>query len=130
MPPRPSEFALEALGTLTAANLYQTHLNIGLLADALEVDLYELAQAQEMLQLIGGLLAASDKQLETLAGQPLDPEDKKGLERARQIHTLLREQIQELQAYWKSNEKEAAARFHRAREKSWVAVKAMLNLKD
>src|SRR5262249_11435189 len=135
LPPAPaapaiSEVALEVLGALTAAQLYQAQLNIGLLADAVEEGVYEMAEAKDMLQTIVGLLTSVEKQLDRLADQGLKEDDKKSMEQARQVLLLLRTQTQELQEYWKTNEKERATRFHKAREEAWKHIKSLLNLKE
>jgi len=60
----------------------------------------------------------------------LKEDDKKSMEQARQVLLLLRTQTQELQEYWKTNEKERATRFHKAREEAWKNIKTLLNLKE
>ncbi|MBI1916560.1 MAG: hypothetical protein HYS12_17765 [Planctomycetes bacterium] len=134
-PPAPaapslSDSALEVLGVLSAAQLYQAHLNIGLLADAVEEGVYEVPEAKDLLRTIAGLLATVEKQFDRLAGEGIKEDDRKSIEQARQILGQLRTQTQQLQEYWKTNDKEHVTRFHKAREEAWRSIKTLLNLKE
>jgi len=128
--PAMSETALEVLGALAAAQLYQTHLNIGLLADAVEEGVYKTDDARDMLRTIVGLLSTVEKQFDRLAAEGLKEDDKKSMEEARQVLALLRTQTQELQDYWKTDDKDHAARFHKAREEAWKSIKSLVNPPD
>jgi len=128
--PAVSETALEVLGALTAAQLYQTHLNIGLLADAVEEGVYKLDEAKDMIHTIAGLLSTTEKQFDRLAGEGLKEDDKKSMEEARQVLALLRTQSKELEDYWKTNDKDHVARFHKAREEAWKNIKSMVSPED
>jgi hypothetical protein len=125
-----AERLLEALGGMTAAHLYQTYLNIGLLADSAESEVYTTAEARKLLETLTSLLGTVDRQLSKIAEQDLRPEDRKPLERTRQIVTLLRTQSNELKAYWDTGDKEHTARFHKAREEAWVGIRELLGLPD
>src|SRR5262245_49106292 len=77
-PPEASKSAdrlVEALGGLTAAHLYQAHLNIGLLADSVESRVYTLAEAKKLLETLTSLLDTVDRQLTRVGEQELKPED-------------------------------------------------------
>lgn len=121
---------IETLGNLTASHLYQTYLNVGLLADAVEGETYEVADATKMLATIEGLTAAVAEQLAQLARQDVDGEDSKLVEQARRITTLLQTQAKELKSYWQTNDKDHAARFHKARQEAWTGIKSLLNIKE
>lgn len=129
LPPMP-EVVVEALGGLTAAHLYQTYLNIGLLADAVEGEVYETAAAKKMLATVAGLTAAVEVQLAVMGKLPLKDDEKITVEQARQITTLLSAQARELRAYWDTGEKEHTARFHKARQEAWAGIKSLLNLRE
>jgi hypothetical protein len=128
--PLVSETALEVLGALTAAQLHQTHLNIGLLADAVEEGVYKPDEAKDMIHTIAGLLSTVEKQFDRLAGEGLKEDDKKSMEEARQVLALLRTQSKELEDYWKTNDKDHVARFHKAREEAWKSIKSMVSPED
>lgn len=114
---------LEALGGLTAVNLYQTYLSIGLLADGTESDVYSTPEAKQLMTTLMSFVETMDRQLARVAEQDLKPEDKKLLDRARQIAALYRVQAKELTAYWDTGDKEHTARFHKAREDAWLGLK-------
>jgi hypothetical protein len=127
--PRPAnERMLETLGGLSAAHLYQTYLNIGLLADAVEKETYSQAQALEMLTTVVGLMTTVDRQLDRLAKNELGAEDQRDVERMRSLTALLRVQIVALRAYWSTGSAQQAARYHEAREKAWQGLSEVLGL--
>ena len=127
--PRPAnERTLEALGSLSASHLYQSYLNIGMLADAVEHETYTLSQAQEMLTTVVGLMDIVDRQLDRLAKTELGADDRRDVERIRLLSALLRVQVAALRAYWRTHEAQQAARYHEAREKSWKGLSEVLGL--
>jgi hypothetical protein len=130
LPAPPQEMLLEALGGLTAAHLYQTYLNIGLLADGVEGEIYTPADARKLLATVIGLMDTVDKQLARLPEESLKAEERKALLRIRSLSVLLRTQIKEVRTYWETNDKEHAKRFHKAREEAWTGLKELLDLKD
>src|SRR5207249_10145257 len=85
------EAVAEALGGLTATHLYQTYLNIGLLADAVEGEVYSAAEARKLLATVMDLVDAVERQLGKVSAD-LKDEDEKTLERTRQLTALLRAQ--------------------------------------
>jgi hypothetical protein len=117
---------LQTLGGLTAAHLYQTYLNIGFLADAWENDVYEAAEAKDLLAKLTALMDKVDQQLAELARAGLDEDDQKALQRTRELAGLLREQAKELKAYWETSNKEHAAKYHKIREKVWAGITEVL----
>jgi hypothetical protein len=128
-PPHASnERLLETLGGLSAAHLYQSYLNIGMLADAVEKETYTQSQAEEMLATVVGLMATVDKQLDRLAKNDLSAEDKQDVERIRSLSALLRVQVVALRAYWSTGSAQQAARYHDAREKAWQGLSEVLGL--
>jgi hypothetical protein len=126
--PRPvlPESALEVLGALTASQLYQSHLNIGLLADGVEAELYEKAEAGEMLRTVDGLLATVGAGLRRLPMEGLAQEDQKALAEVQRLAALLETQSRELQSYWANGEKEHVERFHKARDEAWTGINALV----
>lgn len=119
---------LDSLGKLTGVHLYQCYLNIGLLADCTESDVYTEEEAQKWLDRIMAQMEMIDRQLDRLAKTDLDAEERKGLDRCRQVSALLRIQGRELKEYWKVSDKEHAARYHKAREEAWAGVSDVLQL--
>lgn len=119
---------LDALGKMTGVHLYQCYLNIGLLADCTEGEVYTEEEAQKWLERILSHMDLVDKQLEKIGKSDLDAEEKKGLERCRQVSGLLRNQARELKDYWKNTDKERAAKYHKAREEAWAGVSEVLQI--
>jgi hypothetical protein len=105
-------------------------LNIGLLADAAESDVYTPAEAKKLLETVVGLMDAAEKQLGDVPADSLGADDRKALEKARELTGLLRTQARELQAYWDDGGKEHADKFHKARAETWEGVKALLKIDE
>ncbi|HEY7153478.1 MAG TPA: hypothetical protein VH575_05930 [Gemmataceae bacterium] len=129
-PPPPQEVLLEALGGLSATHLYQSYLNIGLLADGVEGEVYSRADARKVLSIVIGLMDTVDKQLARLPEENLKEDERAALIRIRSLTDLLRTQSKELQVYWETGDKEHAKRFHTVREEAWTGIKELMNLKD
>jgi hypothetical protein len=122
------EAVIEALGGLTAAQLYQTYLNIGLLADAVEGEVYEKDEARNLLDKVSGLMTEVERQLDRVA-QPTD-EAKKYLDQARSVMAKLRSQSRELRSYWDTDEKDHVTKFHQARQDAWTGIKTLLGIEE
>jgi hypothetical protein len=121
---------LPALGTLTGAHLYQGYLNIGMLADGAEAEVYSPQQAKRLLGTVSALLDAADRQLARLPEEKLPEKEREPLKRARQIQALLRLQVKELRAYWDKGDKKHAESFHKARKEAWALLKDLLALDE
>ncbi len=102
------ERALETMGSLTAAHLYQCFLSIGLLADARESEVYTAAEAEKLLDSVTRMLDSVDRSLARMQDDMLKDEDKEAVAHARQLGSLLRTQARELRAYWQTGDKERA----------------------
>jgi hypothetical protein len=132
----PRERSLETVGGLSAAHLYQSYLNIGLLADAAENDVYSDADAKKLLATILAWMDNIDGQLTRLTESGLDPDNQKSVARVRQVAALLRTQARELRAYWDTADSDTAGKkdhetkFHKAREEAWTGIKDLLGIKD
>jgi hypothetical protein len=131
-PPRDDgrEALLGALGTLTAAQLYQTYLNIGLLADATAKEVYPAATARKLLDEVTGMLDTVEGQVARVPEEALRPEDRKALARAREVAVLLRTQARELRAYWETDDEARVMKYQKAREEAWAGIKELLNVKE
>jgi hypothetical protein len=126
----------ESLGTLTGAHLYQSYLNLGLLADATEHGAYSVEEARKLLEEVLKYMENVDQQLNRLTGSDLEIEEKKRVESCRRLTVLLRTQAGALRAYWDTSEKDKEARkeretkYHKAREEAWNALTELLDLKE
>ncbi len=119
---------LSALGMLSAAQVYQTYLNIGLLADGVESEAYTKAQAEEMLATVVGLLDQGDRQLDAVRQTDLDADDRANVQRIQDLTALLRRQASALRAYWATGNREQITRYHQARETTWKSLSAALGI--
>ncbi|MSQ94981.1 MAG: hypothetical protein EXR98_10560 [Gemmataceae bacterium] len=128
--PLAKERYLEALGSLTAAHLYQTFLNIGLLADAVENDQMEIAEAEKTLANLTRFMTLVETQLDQVASTDLDPSDRKALDSIRKHTESLRAQAAALREYWTTGDLDDAVAFHDARTQAWSGISAMLGLEN
>jgi hypothetical protein len=120
---------LESVGALAAGQLYQTYLNIGLLADGVAEGAYEVKEARQVLQTALGLVELQDKHLARIAKLELTPKDRDALGKLRKLGVLLRQQVEELDAYWKTDDEAHAARYEKARQQAWSGISSLLGLK-
>jgi hypothetical protein len=118
---------LEALGSLTGAHLYQSYLNLGLLADAVESEVYTREQARDMLATIGSTMDTVDKQLARIPPSHLGDAEKKHLERVHELLALLKTQTRELKAYWDTEKQEHADRYQKARKEALDGIRTLLD---
>jgi hypothetical protein len=125
----PKEAPPGALEGLVGVHLYQSYLNIGVLADATEGDVYGPAEANKLLDRVTALMTNVERQLLRLeeAGKV---KDAKSLERSRRIAALLRSQATELRLYWATAGEEHARRYHKAREEAWAGITEMMGIKE
>src|SRR5262245_44517603 len=121
---------LEALGGLSAAHLYQSYLNIGMLADGVESEAYTVQEAEKLLTSVIDLMNRVDAQLVKIGQTGLDGDDQASLERIKSVSALLRLQTRTLQTYWASGEKTQAERYHRAREAAWTGLTKVLGFEE
>jgi hypothetical protein len=119
-----------ALGLVTTIGIRQAYLNVGVLADAVEGEVYETAEAVKVLDQVEADLTAVDRQLGELMQKVFEASDRKAVGLARQALQLIRTQARELRAHWDSNTKESAERFQKARAASWEAIKELLEVDD
>lgn len=122
------EAFLEALGGLSAAHLYQSYLNIGLLADGVESKAYTMDEAKNTLGVIANFMDLVDAKLCKLSEANLDADDRESLQRVKTVTELLRLQVQTLRAYWASGDEAQASQYHEARKSAWTGLSKVLGL--
>ncbi|MBL8800163.1 MAG: hypothetical protein JNM56_40145 [Planctomycetia bacterium] len=140
VPPVPApptrDRALEVVGGLTAGHLYQSYLNIGMLADAVENEVYTDGEAKKLLATVTSLMDTVDVQLTRLNEAIEDAEDRKRLGQVRELTALLRAQARELRGYWDVPAKDVELRkqhelkFHKARDAAWGGIKELLGIQE
>ena len=128
-PADPTPVLTEAVGLLAGLQLYQTYLNIGMLADIRAEGLYE---AGELTQLLGSVvtpLEQVDRQLEKVAAiKTLPKEDVAALARMRKIISLLTAEGNSLQAFWVTGVEDHAKKYEASRRAAWKELDALLEL--
>jgi hypothetical protein len=121
---------LDALGGLSAVHLYQSYLNIGLVADAVEKEAYTTAEAAKILQTVEDLIALVDKRLTHLADGVLDDDDKQALEHIRAVTQELRLQGSALKGFWATGDAAQISRYRQARARSWNELRDLLGIDE
>jgi hypothetical protein len=119
---------LEALGSLSAAHLYQSYLNIGLLADGVESEAYTVKEAEDTLRSINDIIDQVDGQLQKLAKGGLEPDDVASIEQIKTANAVLRLQSKCLETYWRTGEATKAEAYHEARKMAWKALAKLMQL--
>jgi len=119
---------LETVGALSAAHLYQTYINIGVIADAKAEELYEEKQARELLGTLDTLMDTVDRNLAKVAAGKLDKDDRESLQSIRKTAALLRRASTELRDAWAGKDRTAAAKYEKSRKEAWTAIAELLEL--
>ncbi len=119
---------LETVGLLAGLQLYQTYLNIGLLADARAEGLYEASELTQLIGSVVGPLEKVDKQLEKIAAMKLSVEDAAAVARMRKITGLLRAQGKSLQSFWDTGVADHSKKYEEARQAAWKELSELLEL--
>jgi len=118
----------ETVGLLTGLQLYQTYLNIGLLADARAEGLYEPLTVAQLLGSAAAPLDKVDAQLGKIEKLKLAKEDAQAITRLRKIAGLLRTQSKELAAFWDTGKDEHGKKYETARQAAWKELNFLLDL--
>jgi hypothetical protein len=124
---RPSEPVLTLVGGLTSAHLYQSYLNVGLLADSVAKGVYKPEEGKELLDTVGKVIDTVERQLALLPEDELQPEEKKRLDKVRSVLSLLRSEMKELKSYWDTGEEEYVTKFQKIHKSVWTELEKMLN---
>ena len=119
---------LETLGSISAAHLYQSYLNIGLLADAVEKESYTEEQANDMLATVVNLMGTVDKQLEKLSKMDLGEDDIADVERIRDLSGLLHLQVARASRVLADRRRPASGSLSRRPRKSLDGVKGSVGI--
>jgi hypothetical protein len=123
-----TEALTEMVGVLAGLQVYNTYLNIGLLADGLAAGLYEPADAYQLLGSVVKPLEQVELQLDKLAKHPLSKGDLEAVQRIKKITTLLRQQGKELDAYWTTGKSDSSKKYDAARQAAWKEISSLLDL--
>jgi hypothetical protein len=120
------EAVLGPLGGLIGANLHQSYLNIGFLADAVEGQLYSDEEALSLLAAVSALIDTTSEQIDKLPADALPPDDRHCIEQFRAVVGPMKVQVKELRLHWETDKKAHAQRFQQARSKAQAALEALV----
>jgi hypothetical protein len=127
-PAEPRAQLTETVGLLSGLYLYQTYLNIGLLADGKAERVYDEKAARAVLATVVTPLDAVDKQLAKVGALAQTEADRQAAARLRQLVGLLRQQGQQLVTFWDSGKSADGARYEATRQAVWKQLNALLGL--
>jgi len=119
---------IESVGLFGGLQLYNTYLNIGLLADAMSLELYE---SGDVYQLLGSVILPVERveiQLDKLKKIKLSDDDQKALAQMKKIASLLKTQGKELEAYWENGFSENAEKYEASRKAAYKELNDLLEL--
>ncbi len=122
------QLLLETVGLLTASQVYQGYLNIGLVADGKAAGTYDEKAARQLIESVLGLVDATDKKLELVGKMDIGKEDRIGLYKLRQLNQLLRRQTVVLKEFWSTGKQEYANSYERLRKEAWEGISKQLKL--
>jgi divalent metal cation (Fe/Co/Zn/Cd) transporter len=121
---------LESVGSVSSIYLFQTHQNIGLLADAIKNETYTKEEAVELMSTALPLLQTVDAQMQKLENVGLDEDEVAAVKQVRKVSALLKDQVGHLQAHLQSGGKSSLEPFHRVRRESWNELRIVLGLAE
>ena len=119
---------LEALGGLSAANLYQSYLTVGLLADGMQNNAFTVDGATNTLKIVTSCIALVDTKLARLDRLNLEPDDLASLRQIKAVTALMRIQTQALEMYWSTGKADHAEAYQRARKATWTGLSKILGV--
>jgi hypothetical protein len=122
------DMALEAMGGLSAANLYQSYLTIGLLADGVASKAFTVEGAANTLKIVASCLTLVDNKLAKLDKMSLDPDDHASLQQIKAVTALMRIQTHALETFWATGKTEHGDAYQRARKATWTGLSKVLGV--
>jgi len=118
---------LESLGALSASQVCQSYLNIGMLGDAVAHQAYAEQDAYAILTTLTGLLQMMDRQLDNVA-KVIVPEDQQALGKIRRLNRLLQAQADALAISWETGDPKKEEEYLQVRGESWKGIQEILGI--
>src|SRR5262245_59713652 len=128
VPADPRAQLTETVGLLSGLYLYQTYLNVGLLADGKAERLYDEKAARAVLKSVLTPLDAVHNQLSRIGAMAETAADRDAAARLLHVVGLLRRQGQELVTFWDTGRAGDGARYEATRQEAWRQLSALLKL--
>jgi len=121
---------IATIGVLSAGHLYQSYLNIGLLADGVAKGGHAVDQANPLLDSILSVIETYDRELTRCSSARLADEDRQTMNRLKQANLKLLAQGQALKKYWAQEDVRLAEKqleaYEASRVAAWQAVREIL----
>lgn len=121
---------METVGLVTTLYLYQTYLNVGLLADCRAEGVYEDKQVKDLLASSLQPLTVVEKQMQEIVKNAGTKAERDSLAKMLKIVSPLRRQGQELQKFWETEKESHAKGYEAARKESWQNLSSLLGLNE
>jgi len=128
VPTDPRAQLTETVGLLSGLYLYQTYLNVGLLADGKAERLYDEKAARAVLKSVLTPLDAVHNQLSRIGAMAETAADRDAAARLLHVVGLLRRQGQELVTFWDTGRAADGARYEATRQEAWRQLSVLLKL--
>jgi len=118
----------ESVGLFASLQLYNTYLNIGILADAMAAELYPPGDVNQLLGSVVVPLERVEKQLDKISLLKLSKEDLEAVARMKEVAGLLRLQGKELDLFWGKGQSQNGKNYEAARQAAWKELNLLLEL--
>lgn len=121
---------METVGLVTTLYLYQSYLNVGLLADCRAEEVYEEKPVKDLLASSLQPLDGVEKQLLELMKIAGSKAERDSIEQMQKVISPLRRQGQQLQKFWETDKDTHAKGYEAARKETWQNLRALLGLNE
>ena len=118
------------VGHFGSAMLYQSFINIGVIADGYAKKIYPAEQAKAILQTSTHFLTLSENVLKELSAFSISETDRKTLTDMRDIVNDLRQEADHFMKYLTSKKDEDVKNFDSFRVSAWGKIRKMMDIKE
>jgi hypothetical protein len=119
---------LETVGMLGGLNLYQTYLNVGLIADGKSQGVYGDDDAKELLGSVLTPLETLTERFDKAGKITTSKEDKAAIARVSKAAGLLKTQGQHLVSFWNDGKESDGNRYEASRKLAYAEISDMIGL--
>jgi hypothetical protein len=125
--PAHNALLLETLGASSASQVYQSYLNLGMLADAVAHRAYAEEEAYAILNTLTGFLQMMDRHMDNLA-KVIEAEDRNTLDKIRRVNRLLQVQTDALVIAWETGDQKKEDEYLETRAQCWDGIQEILGI--
>ena len=123
----PSQPVQALIGGLTMAHLYQTYLNLGLIADGVAKNVYTVEAGNNLLDQLTKVMDTVERQLNQLPTNDQQPDEKSRVEKVRSLLSMFRSEIKEIKAYWDVGDEQYAKNFQKIHKDAWAEIEKLMS---